>query len=44
MEATPEVAELMFGNIVEQFYCSFMIISLTDLIFGEWRSITELGM
>ena len=35
--------QLSFFNIADQFFLTLMVINLVDIVFGEWRPVTEHG-
>jgi hypothetical protein len=35
--------ELCFGNIVDKFFITLLVCTLSDLLIGEWRVVTETG-
>ena len=36
--------QLLFSNITDQFFVTLMVINLTDILLGEWRTVTDPGI
>ena len=35
---------LFFGNIVDQFFVTILMVELANLVVGEWRPISKSGI